>query len=375
MRRGDGGDGGEGKHHRAIAPAPPLPDAPKIAMFTCNSIRCVGRAGVAWPAFRRAPLQERQTLALSPRFRPAILAAALLTLSAPAALARQSQAVAAPFEVGDSQAGNYLAALIAGAERDTVAASTYFREALRGDPRNIELTERAFLAALSNGNMRDAFQLAARLANRPGDASLANLALGVQALKQKRYQTARTQFLKGGTSRARDVTSLLLTAWAFVGSNDSKRSFETIDRLNENNVSLFRNYHAGLIADFVNKVPEASARFKLAYDADSETLRLVDAYARFLSKRGKADEAKGVYEKFERLLPRHPIVTAAMAELKSGKALRPFVDSVEAGAAEVLYGLGAAGGRQNDELAALIYLRMSLYLKGDNALSLCLTRS
>ena len=293
-----------------------------------------------------------------------------MALHAAPALARQSQAVAAPFEVGDSQAGNYLAALIAGAERDTVAASTYFREALRGDPRNIELTERAFLAALSNGNMRDAFQLAARLANRPGDASLANLALGVQALKQKRYQTARTHFLKGGTSRARDVTSLLLTAWAYVGSNDSKRAFETIDRLNENNVSLFRNYHAGLIADHVNKVPEAAARFKLAYDADSETLRLVDAYARFLSKRGKADEAKGVYEKFERLLPRHPIVTAAMAELNAGKALRPFVDSVEAGAAEVLYGLGAAGGRQNDELAALIYLRMSLYLKGDNALAL-----
>ena len=114
----------------------------------------------------------------------------------------------------------------------------------------------------------------------------------------------------------------------------------------------------------------ASARFKLAYDADSETLRIVDAYGRFLSKRGKAEEAKSVYEKFDRLLPRHPVVTAALADLAAGKALQPFVNSVDAGAAEVLYGLGAAGGRQNDELAAMIYLRLSLYLKGDNALAL-----
>ena len=38
------------------------------------------------------------------------------------------------------------------------------------------------------------------------------------------------------------------------------------------------------------------------------------------------------------------------------------------GAAEVLYGLGGAGSRQGDELAALIYLRLALYLRPDHAL-------
>ena len=40
-------------------------------------------------------------------------------------------AVPRPFEVGASLSGNYLAAIVAGAERDTLAASTFFREALR----------------------------------------------------------------------------------------------------------------------------------------------------------------------------------------------------------------------------------------------------
>ena len=359
----------------------PLPDsaALKNATFGVKSARFDART---WPCGApmppRPPTQpdERQTL---PRFalvpisrrlcRAALFFAAAAVLSAPAA-ARQPVAVAAPFEVGESQAGNYLAALIAGADRDTVAASTFFREALRGDPRNVELTERAFLAALSNGNMPDAFSLAERLTARKSDGGLAHLALGVRALKQKQYVTARGHFAKGGAGRARDVTAILLTAWSWVGSGEIKKALESIDRLNENNVTLFRNYHAGLIADVLNNAPEATVRLKAAYAADPETLRLVDAYGRFLSKRGNKDEAKKVYEAFDRVLPRHPIITAALADLNAGRALEPFVRNAQSGAAEVLYGLGAAGGRQGDELAAIIYLRLSLYLQQDNGLAL-----
>ncbi len=55
-------------------------------------------------------------------------------------------------------------------------------------------------------------------------------------------------------------------------------------------------------------------------------------------------------------------MTAALADLRAGKTLEPFVKTPEQGAAEVLYGLGSAGGRQGDELAAMIYLRLSLFL-------------
>lgn len=44
--------------------------------------------------------------------------------------------------------------------------------------------------------------------------------------------------------------------------------------------------------------------------------------------------------------------------------------SPDEGAAEALYGLGAVGGRQGDELASLIYLRLSLALAPENALAI-----
>src|SRR6202047_1464783 len=144
----------------------------------------------------------------------------LLALTFPAVLAsaqaraRENLAIAAPFEVGESPSGNYLAAVVAGSERDTVAAATFFREALRFDPRNPNLIERAFVAAVSNGNMQDAFGLADRVLAHDPNNSLARLALGVKAIKAKRFAAVRAYFAKGGPGQQRDITATLLTAWS-----------------------------------------------------------------------------------------------------------------------------------------------------------------
>jgi tetratricopeptide (TPR) repeat protein len=303
-----------------------------------------------------------------------VAAFACFLMSAPfasaEARARENLAIATPFEVGESPAGNYLAALVAGAERDTVAAATFFREALRFDPRNPKLIERAFVAAVSNGNMRDAFGLAERLVAREPDNSLAHLALGVQSIKNRQFAAARAHFAKGGAGQQRDITATLLTAWCYLGEGNPRKALELVDRLRDENFAVFRDYHAGLIANVAKNNAEAARRLKTAYEADKNTLRLVDAYARFLARQGKIAEAINVYEAFDQILPSHPIVVAALNDLKRGKPLEMLVRNAEQGSAEVLYGLGAAGGRQGDELAAMIYLRLSLYLAPDNDLAI-----
>jgi tetratricopeptide (TPR) repeat protein len=305
------------------------------------------------------------------RKRPArALALVLLaSLSVLPAAARESIAVSAPFEVGESPAGNYLAALVAGAERDTLAASTYFREALRADPRNPDLTERAFVASLANGNMPEAIGLAERLVRIDASNGLANLTLGVRAIKQGRWTSARNLFAKGGAGRQRDLTATLLTAWSYIGSGESKRALPLVEKLRDEAFSVFREYHAALLANVAGQNDEARRRFESVYKSDKNTLRLVDAYGRFLATRGDRDKAREVYTAFDQVVPRHPIVTSALADLKAGKPLPPFVRTAQQGAAEVLYGLGAVGGRQGDELAAMIYLRLSSYLEDRNALA------
>lgn len=76
---------------------------------------------------------------------------------------REHFSVPRPFEVGESLSGNVLSAIVANEERDTLAASTFFREALRVDPHNKDLAERAMIAALANGNFPEAFDLSGKV--------------------------------------------------------------------------------------------------------------------------------------------------------------------------------------------------------------------
>ena len=78
---------------------------------------------------------------------------------------------------------------------------------------------------------------------------------------------------------------------------------------------MFREYHAALISDVANQPDEARRRFETVYKSDRNTLRLVDAYGRFLATRGDRDKAKQVYTAFDQVVPRHPVVTSALADL------------------------------------------------------------
>jgi tetratricopeptide (TPR) repeat protein len=296
--------------------------------------------------------------------------AAVLTLANPAAaLSRESPYAQPPVQIGSTQSGNYLSALVAGSQRDTRAASAYFREALRGDPRNPVLLERAFVASLSNGDMAAAFSLAERLVRVDPKNGLAHLALGVRALGQRQFGAARTHLSRGGNTRRGDITAILLTAWAWAGSNDVTKALEAADRLNERSFALFRDFHAGLIAELLKRPQEASRRMRAAYAADKNTLRLAEAYARLEARQGRPKEALKILQEFDEALPRHPVIVDAMQKLAAGARLDPLVDSALEGAGEVLYGLGAAGARQGDELASIIYLRLALHLAPENGLA------
>jgi tetratricopeptide (TPR) repeat protein len=284
--------------------------------------------------------------------------------------ARENLAIATPFEVGESPSGNYLAAIVAGASRDTHAASTFFREALRDDPNNKELVERAFVSALANGNMPDALALAKRVMAQNRNNGLARLVLGVKAIKDHKFALARKLLDPGPQVRQQDITSILLTAWTYAGEKKTRRSLSIVDSLRQDAFSVFRDYHGALIADIAGNKAEALKHFKASYSGEKNTLRLADAYGRFLASHGDREEAKRVYKAFNEVAPNHPIVVSALADLDSGKPLPPFVRTTEEGAGEVLYGLGTVGGRQGDELASLIYLRLALYLAPENALGI-----
>jgi tetratricopeptide (TPR) repeat protein len=270
-----------------------------------------------------------------------------------------------------SSAGNYLAARSAASQRDAVAASAYYRAALRADPKNPVLLERAFLSVLVDGEVDEAARLAERVIQSDRTNRVARLVLGVRALKQKQYAAARQQIAQSVRGPIADLTATLITAWTYQGTNESRVALENIDRLTGPEwYAIFKDLHAGLILDLANNKREAGKRLERVYKLDGNALRAVEAYGRWASRNLPKDDALKVFEEFDKVLPQHPLVVEAINAIKAGEKLHPLVDSVQAGAAEVLFGLGTSLGRQGGEDLALAYLQLAVYLAPRHPLAL-----
>ena len=272
---------------------------------------------------------------------------------------------------GITASGSYLAARHAGQQRDAAAAAAYYRAALKRDPNNGELLDRAFLSFLVDGDVDEAVKFAERVAQADKNDRVAKLVLGISSLKRKQYPAARRDLAQSIRGPITDLTATLLSAWSMYGTNDSKGAVAAIDHLaGPEWYAIFKDLHAGLIYDAAGNPKEAGKRLEHAYKLDSTALRVVQAYGSWMSRNRSPKEAMAIFETFDKTLPRHPLVVEAMDKLKAGEKLPPLVSSPQAGAAEALYGLGASLGRRGGEDLGLVYLQLSLFLAPSHPLAL-----
>ena len=267
--------------------------------------------------------------------------------------------------------GAYLAARHAGVERDAASAATFYRSALRTDPKNNELLDRAFISALADGDIDEAVKLADRILTLDKSNRVARLVVGVRDLKQKKYAAAQMDINQSIRGPITDLVATLLSGWATYGAGDTKSAIANIDKLaGPEWYPIFKDLHAGMILELAGKEKDAGARLERAYKLEDSMLRVADDYARWLSRNKDGAAATAVYEAFDKKLPRHPLVLEGLRESKAGKKLSSLVDSPQTGAAEALYGIGATLARRGGEDLALVYLQLSLYLAPNHPLAL-----
>ena len=272
---------------------------------------------------------------------------------------------------GLTASGSYLAARHASQMRDAGAAAEYYRDALKRDPKNTDLLNRAFLSLVIGGQIKASVKFADRVVHADKTDRVGRLVLGVHAIKEKHFHSARRELAQSIHGPITDLTATLLTAWSMEGEGHIKGAVGKIDHLGGPDwYAIFKDLHAGMIFDLAGNKKEAGKRFERAYKLDSSALRVVEAYGSWLSRNKSSADALKVFEAFDKTLPRHPLVLAAMDQLKAGKKLPLLVKSAQAGAAEALYGLGASLGRRGGEDLGLVYLQLALYLEPHHALAL-----
>lgn len=346
------------------------PGKDRTATFTAGGKSAASReqGRCFWTGRHATRLQDFRTVKTSLSRSPLVLAAAFS--AALAVAAPQAASADYPPIVDPTISGTYLAARVASTERDSDAAVAYLRALLKMDPRNEEVLERAFFSMLVAGDVDDAVPLAERLVKLDRSHRIARLVLAARAIKKSEYQRARTNLSLSVRGPIGDLTATLLAAWTMLGSGNAKAGVEMVDRLQGPEWYIaFKDLNAGLILDAAGQKKEAGKRLDAAVKIDPSSVRAVDAYGRWASRNTSIAAAQEIYGNFEKVLPRHPLIEADVAELKAGKTLPLLIKTPQEGAAEVLYGLGAALARQGGEDLGLVYLQLALWLYPDHPLA------
>src|SRR6266702_8207231 len=251
----------------------------------------------------------RRTVMLSTRFhRWTIAVVAAAGLASPGALMAQTpehpadNAAQFPNKIDMKSlttSGSYLAARHASVERDAASAAAFYRSALRTDPKNNELLDRAFISSVADGDIDEAVKLAERILTIDKTNRVARLVVGVHDLKLKKYPSAQSNINQSIRGPITDLVATLLSGWAAYGAGDAKSAVATIDKLaGPEWYPLFKDLHAGMILELSGKEKDAGTRFERAYKLDDSMLRITEAYGRWLSRNKDAASATAVYQAF-----------------------------------------------------------------------------
>ena len=267
--------------------------------------------------------------------------------------------------------GTYLAARFANNTHDIRSSALYYSKALRSDPESEELLIKSFTQTLANGEIRYAVGLAEKVIDKFKDKKnfVARATLSAEAIQNEQYLNAQlkldlpNELTYSDAEAYNKLTNHILAAWAKQGYNRTDTAIKTIVNLEGPNwFSFFKEYHIGLILENAGRFEEADSHFAIAHDIDRSKQRVLLAHVRTLVRSGKIQHALQVIDRFNKSYPGDPIVAQIRDKIEKNQEIIPEINSIQDGAAEIFYGLGAAFEQKGAEEHVAIYMNLALYL-------------
>ncbi len=270
--------------------------------------------------------------------------------------------------------GSYLAGRYAASERDSSAAAHYFDKALKFDPGNPELLERAVMSEVAEGDLDAAADHAEGLIKGTPTARIAHLVIGVRAMRDGGYAKATTEFEQVSGNAAAEIAARLGLAYAQFSEGKTKEAIAVIGKLVDlGSVRAFALYHQAVIEDLSGNAKDALPHFEEANRlSEGDSLRILQAYAVHLARNGQVEKAKGVYRDFLKKAPSNPVVARALARLDAGQLPDRVISGSKQGLAETMYGLAASLSDERAVEIPVFYLQLGLALEPQHDLSLTL---
>jgi len=260
--------------------------------------------------------------------------------------------------------GAYLAGRHAQERRDYTAAAAWFEDALKSDPESPELITRTFLMEASEGRFDRARALAEKALRLDPTDAVAQLILLIDRVEtgDKAGALARAETLPAdGLHR---FLGPVARAWTRMGMGDlagADAALRQLDRFN--GLAPLEFYQLGLLYDFAGYPDTAEDNFKKTLDAAGQlNWRLTDAIANFYERRGRADKAVALYQRFIRENTGSELGESVLAR-KPTEPPAALIQTAEDGLAEALFDLASVVNQPETIDLALLYVRSALELR------------
>ncbi|HEY4162212.1 MAG TPA: tetratricopeptide repeat protein [Dongiaceae bacterium] len=267
-----------------------------------------------------------------------------------------------------SSAGLYLAGQHAVEVGDMKTAADLLPLALKADPGNDQLAQRALVALISDGRIDQAIKLAHDNIKDDPKSPLAGLMLAVEAIHDGKPDKARSLINGMGQDTVGKVATPLILAWLTLkekGIDAALADLQPIEAVD--GLKPLSEAHSAMMEEIAGRPDAAAKRLAGLISDDRITSHIVEIYLDLLHRQGDNKTAEDVLQKFRALSPE---VSGAMADvleqnLKQPAPKQPLVDTPEKGVAEVMFDIG--GLLRSDKLngQAVLFSRLALYLNPD----------
>lgn len=283
-----------------------------------------------------------------------------------------NDAAQAPPKDGGGSGRTALAAFLAGRlaqnNGDTRAAADYYASALKFDPENVDLMQRAFTLLVAEGRMDEAGPLADRLLAFDSDAPIPLLVAGLKDAREGHWAQAESRFTQLPKRGVFGFLAPMMSAWAKAGAGQTDQAIEALAPLAAvQGLGPMRAFHAGLISDVAGRSQAAEENYKLALDSQL-SIRSVEAAGAFYQRAGQPEQAKALYGRYTAEHPDSLLFDGARL-LQAGAAIARPVPDARAGMAEALFDMASLMRQGNALDLAMLFSRLTLAVQPDFALA------
>lgn len=270
--------------------------------------------------------------------------------------------------MGRTALSAFLAGRLAQAQGDTRAAAEYYAQALKYDPDNVDLLQRAFTLLVAEGRMDEAWPLADRLLAFDSDSPIPLLVAGLKDAREGRFAQAETRFAALPKRGVFGFLAPMMTAWSKAGAGQTDQALDALAPLAAvQGLAPMRAFHAGLISDIAGRDQVAEGHYRVALEGQL-SIRSVEAAGAFYQRSGRADQAKDLYRRYG---AEHPETMLFDGErlLKAGTAIARPVPDAKAGMAEALFDMASLMRQGNALDMAMVFSRLTLAVQPDFSLA------